>query len=374
MTAILVVLKPSPKAVVGGLPANAAATRLVTLLLFLVPPALVQAQFMHITNNGTITITGYTGSSGEVTIPGTIGGLPVTRIGNQAFDSIDHLSSVTIPDSVLSIGYEAFWYCSSLTSATIGNGVTEIGDWAFSYCTNLTRVTFGDSLTNIGDMAFTSCERLTSVAIPDGVRRVGEWAFYNCTRLADVTIGNGVDALASGLFHTCTNLASVTIGGSVTRIGSYAFNSCSNLTSITIPGGVTRIGSQAFWYCSRLTSVYFIGNPPEFFPPDLFQGSAAVIVYYLPETTGWEAMFCDRPTVLWNPHVSSDASFGVRTNRFGFIIIGSSNLVIVVEACTNLAGSDWSPRGTHTLTGGAVYFCDDQWTNHPGCYYRFRSP
>ena len=33
------------------------------------------------TNNGTITITGYTGPGGAVTIPGTINGLPVTSIG-----------------------------------------------------------------------------------------------------------------------------------------------------------------------------------------------------------------------------------------------------------------------------------------------------
>ena len=45
-------------------------------------PAAVQAQFTYTTNNGTITITGYTGSGGAVTIPGTINGLPVTSIGD----------------------------------------------------------------------------------------------------------------------------------------------------------------------------------------------------------------------------------------------------------------------------------------------------
>ena len=42
--------------------------------------------------------------------------------------------------------------------------------------------------------------------------------------------------------------------------------------------------------------------------------------------------------MLWNPQVeTSGATFGVLTNVFGFTITGSSNLVIVVEACTNLA-------------------------------------
>jgi len=29
---------------------------------------------------------------------------------------------------------------------------------------------------------------------------------------------------------------------------------------------------------------------------------------------------------------------------------------------------------TNTLTGGASYFSDAQWTNYPSRFYRFRSP
>ena len=71
-----------------------------------------------------------------------------------------------------------------------------------------------------------------------------------------------------------------------------------------------------------------------------------------PGTTGWVTPFGGRPAVLWNPHALSDAFFGVRTNRFGFTIAGASNLVIVVDACTNLIQSGWSPVGTNTLSGG----------------------
>jgi hypothetical protein len=44
------------------------------LLLLLVLPAVVQAQFTFMTNNGATTITGYTASGGAVTIPSTING------------------------------------------------------------------------------------------------------------------------------------------------------------------------------------------------------------------------------------------------------------------------------------------------------------
>ena len=54
-----------------------------------------------------VTITGYTGYTsprGEVTIPATLSGLPVTHIGGSAFDQNIGLTSVTIPESVTSIG------------------------------------------------------------------------------------------------------------------------------------------------------------------------------------------------------------------------------------------------------------------------------
>jgi hypothetical protein len=101
------------------------------------------------------------------------------------------------------------------------------------------------------------------------------------------------------------------------------------------------------------------------------------IVYYLPGTTGWSVFNNNSglaPTVLWNALAQHDASFGVQSNQFGFNITGSSNLVIVVEASTNLANPVWSPVATNTLTGGSSYFSDPQWTNYPCRFYRFRSP
>jgi hypothetical protein len=65
-------------------------------------------------------------------------------------------------------------------------------------------------------------------------------------------------------------------------------------------------------------------------------------------------------------------SMGVETNQFGFAIAGTGGLVVVVEACTNLANPVWAPLATNTLTTGSAYFSDPQWTNYPGRYYRLR--
>ncbi len=167
-----------------------------------------------------------TDATGELIIPDTIKGNPVTSIGNDAFRKCRSLTSVTIPGSVTSIGYTAFRDCTSLTSMTIPDRVKSIGFEAFRDCTSLTSMTIPDSVNSIGGLAFQGCISLTSITIPNGVTSIGEAAFDQCTGLTNITIPD-----------------------SVTSIGNYAFGACSSLTSISIPDSVTSIGNYAFQDC-----------------------------------------------------------------------------------------------------------------------------
>jgi BspA type Leucine rich repeat region (6 copies) len=218
-----------------------------------------------------------------------------------------------------------------------------------------------------------------AVVIPDTmyglpVTSIGDYAFRDCGSLSSITIGTNVSSIGNWAFLHCTSLTSVTIPDCVTNIGEGAFKFCTSLTKITVPSGVTSIGAWAFGSCTSLAGVYFEGNAPI---PDsaAFAGAFNPIVYYLPGTTGWNSTFGGRIALLWNSQVqTSGASFGVRTNRFGFAIIGTSGLIVVVEVCTNPNNPLWSPVGTNTLTGGLSYFSDSQWTNYTRRFYRIRSP
>ncbi len=206
--------------------------------------------------DGAITITGcdlY--ASGELVIPDTIEGYPVTAIGSFAFEWCTYLKSVTIPDSVTTIGEGAFYYCTSLEAVTIPNSVITIGEWTFYHCTSLEAVTIPNSVTTIGSFAFEWCTSLTSVTIPDSVTTIEDYAFYMCESLTSVTIPDSVTIIGKRAFYRCESLTSVTIPDSVTIIGEWAFYNCTSLTSVTIPDSVTTIGESAFYCCDSLISV-----------------------------------------------------------------------------------------------------------------------
>jgi len=308
----------------------------------------MQAQFTFATNaDNTLTVIRYSGG-GAVIVPTNVNGSIVTSIGDGAFFDCFNVDSVTIPDTVTNIGETAFRF-SGLTSITIPGSVSSIGGGAFSSCWSLTNATLDNGVTSIGEYAFQGCFGLIQVTIPDSVTSIGEDAFAGCITLTNVTIPR-----------------------SVTSIGSAAFSD-DPLTNIIIPGSVTSIETNAFQDLFALRSVYFQGNAP-LVESSVFTNDNAT-VYYLPGTTGWSSPFAGLPAVLWNPLIqTADASFGVHSNQFGFNITGTTNIPIVVEACTNLANPVWTPLQVLTLTNGLFYFSEPLKTNSPGRFYRISSP
>jgi hypothetical protein len=339
----------------------------------------------------------------------------VTTIGAMAFEQCIGLTSVTIPDSVTSIGPEAFDDCNAVTNVSLGRAVKDIGSSAFSDCWHLTGIMIPASVTNIGSNAFLENSRMTAITVnpnnsnycsvdgvlfdknqttliespthlnignftvPGTVTTIESYAFYECEHLTNIAIPNSVTSIGANAFTFCGNLRSVTIPSNVGKIGYGTFDYCESFTNVTIPGSATNIGAYAFADESSLAGVFFAGNAPTV-NPNAFLPNAAVqlvyaTIYYLPGTTGWSSPIAGCQVVLWNPLIqASGASFGVQSNQFGFNITGTTNIPVVVEACTNLASPVWTPLQALAVTNGLAYFTDPQWTNYPDRYYHIAAP
>jgi hypothetical protein len=307
--------------------------------------------FTYVATNGAVSIVGYAGPGGNVTIPSTIVGLPVTSIGDGAFYSLSsesNLTGVTIPNTVTSIGDRAFRQCGSLTNVVIPDSVTYLGDEAFCSCGSLASVTIGSGITTI----------------LGGGGRGMFGTFQFCASLTRVTIPDNVTNITDGSLH---------LGGS---LGAFYF--CS-LTNVIIGKGLTYLGVGAFSYNTGLVGVYFQGNAPmpgrNMFGEDIFHVDDLAIAYYLPGTTGWGTTYAGIPAVLWNPATqSANNNFVAGVSQFGFNIVGTADIPIVIEGCTNPGGGAWVPLQSCTLTNGSIYFSDPQSSTLPARIYRIRSP
>ena len=231
--------------------------------------------FVYITNSGAITITSYVGAGGNVGIPISINGYPVTTIGASAFNNKAGVTGVSIPNCVTNIGDGAFYACTGLTNITISTNVTSIGKDLFYACNDMTSVMIPGSVTNIGDYAFAG-SGLTSIIIPSSVTSIGLEAFYGCSLtnvtipssvtnigdyafagsgLTSVIIPNSVTSIGNSVFNGCANLASAVILTNATSIGNSTFQNCTSLINVTIPNSVTNIGYNAFYYCTSLVNI-----------------------------------------------------------------------------------------------------------------------
>ena len=230
-----------------------------------------------------VTVTGhaldYEHANGPLVIPESVNyqgtDYAVTNIGNAAFLYYFYLTSLSLPNSLVTIENSAFAYCSGFTGdLIIPNSVVTIEESAFFTCYSFDGdFVLGNSLTTIGDGAFNSCDGLHGVLnIPSSLESIGTMAFRYCN-FSGMTVDPANPVFDSrdncnAIIVTETNeliigCVNTVIPNTVTAIGEDAFCGLA-LTSINIPNSVTRIGAGAYAFCFSATGDLTIPNSVEF--------------------------------------------------------------------------------------------------------------
>lgn len=156
---------------------------------------------------GNATIVAYTGTGTSVTIPETVGGHPVTAIGEYAFSPYSNVHNSN--DN-----------CYDITTVNIEAKLTSIGEAAFSGCENLTTINLPDTITEMGYGVFDGCTALESIAFPRGMTEIPMTTFSACTSLESITIPETIESIGIAAFDVYDyeneqdgNLSSITYGG-----------------------------------------------------------------------------------------------------------------------------------------------------------------
>ena len=196
----------------------------------------------------------------EIFVPATYNGLPVTEIGESAFNAIydsvcSQIAKVYLPDSIEKIDESAFLSCESLKEIQLPENLVYIGPSAFQFCESLTEMAIPSNVTYLGGYAFAECFLLQKVLLQDGILEIGENTFEYCSSLKSIYIPKAIKDIPSMFAMGCESLENVEFGGEITSIGKAAFVECKSLKTIDLGSKLEKMGPLAFFRCSALTEI-----------------------------------------------------------------------------------------------------------------------
>lgn len=240
---------------------------------------------------------------GELVIPETIDGYPVTEINGWAFSACKDITSVKMPNSIVDIGQNAFEYCDNLSTVELSENLLEIRYRTFYCCYALSSIEIPDSVMIVGSSAF------YGTAIYNNDSNWDENVLYVNNHLiatrgsisGKYTIKDNTKTIADGSFHECQELTNVIFPSSLKSIGE-AFNYCTGLTEINIPTNVELIGWRAFEGCSNLSFINLPDTVKE------IEHYAFVDTAFFKDDNNWEngALYVGKHLIATNESISKD--------------------------------------------------------------------
>ncbi len=142
-----------------------------------------------------------------------------------------------------------------------GLPVTVIGERAFEGATALESVVIPEGVTQLNNRCFSECTSLKSISLPSTLKKIGYASFSNCISLEKIEIPNGTTSLGSETFSGCVSLRNVVINNGITELEQQAFEDC-KITTLYLPKSVTSMYYDPFANGS-VQEIYYAGSPEQ---------------------------------------------------------------------------------------------------------------
>ena len=202
-----------------------------------------ECEYTYTVDSGFATITGYIGSDTEIVTPATLGGYPVTCIGDYAFKG-KNIISLVISEGVVRAGVSAFSNCSSMAEIRLPSTLQTISYGGFDYDTSLENINVADGNPYFFSMdgvlfkyvsegvtlyTYPADKEGTAYKIPNFVDSVMGWAFSDSKNIEKIYIPYTVGKLYDRIFCEMNKSIDVYLNHSI--IPSYSAEMFYNMPS-----------------------------------------------------------------------------------------------------------------------------------------------
>ena len=235
--------------------------------------------------------------------------LPDTKLIHSSAFKNSNLSSIYIPENIVSIGESVFENCSNLKTVefAVNSPITTLEYSLFKNCNNLEYVKNINNILKIESRVFEGCTNLKEFVIPDNIESVGNNILYNrnknlftkyengyylgtktnpylwlvdlenkdiskltinkdtkylapyscayTTKLKELIVPSNIEEIGHGAFYNSKVLEKVTFEDGIKKIDSKAFMRSENLKQIKFTNTINTLGEAAFAYCTNLDNI-----------------------------------------------------------------------------------------------------------------------
>lgn len=235
--------------------------------------------------------------------------LPDTKLIYSSAFKNSNLSSIYIPENIVSIGESVFENCSNLKTVEFAANslITTLEYSLFKNCNNLEYVKNTNNILKIESRVFEGCTNLKEFVLPDNIESVGNSILYNgnknlftkyengyylgtktnpylwlvdledkdistltinkdtkylapyscayTTKLKELIVPSNIEEIGHGAFYNSKALEKVTFEEGVKKIDDKAFMRSENLKQIKFTNTINTIGEAAFAYCTNIDNI-----------------------------------------------------------------------------------------------------------------------